>query len=401
MSTGRGVYDIAGRSAYLVRIRRRDERGERVEVSKTFPYDPSAPVKSVRGKTAVREKAEAFAAEQRQSLRVDGKKSKPTETLGDWVERYGRAQFGVSILGEQVTKEEQKTALHKKKGEQQEINALRMLYDRLPDIMRRLPRAITAEDFGEAPNGALARLAAAPSSLQRGTRLRYLAVLRAAWVHCAEGMPWPLSGQKIAGPNNSRVRVVEPDEFDLIIGAMRDTRAGTRAAVLFLRWTAARSGEAVKLKWADLHKADGHLIAELRDTKTPRQGQVKNRTVPVPKPAAEAIRALAQAEPDAKVFGAASNHTLSRAWERGVKRTRGLRDNDHMPADAPRIHDLRHTRLTELANAGLPILQLSAVSGHSELRMLARYYNPKPVEIADLVAAADAALKKRGRRKAG
>jgi integrase len=46
------------------------------------------------------------------------------------------------------------------------------------------------------------------------------------------------------------------------------------------------------------------------------------------------------------------------------------------------FHDLRHTATTSLAGKLTNILELSAVTGHKELRMLKRYYHPKAEDIA-------------------
>lgn len=54
-----------------------------------------------------------------------------------------------------------------------------------------------------------------------------------------------------------------------------------------------------------------------------------------------------------------------------------------------RFHDARHTAITRLADdekANLSMLQLSAISGHSDPRMLKRYYNPKPERLAAKIA---------------
>jgi integrase len=46
------------------------------------------------------------------------------------------------------------------------------------------------------------------------------------------------------------------------------------------------------------------------------------------------------------------------------------------------FHDLRHEATTRLANKLPNILELSAVTGHKDLRMLKRYYHPKAEELA-------------------
>lgn len=47
------------------------------------------------------------------------------------------------------------------------------------------------------------------------------------------------------------------------------------------------------------------------------------------------------------------------------------------------FHDLRHVALTKLSKKLHNVLELSAVSGHKDLNMLRRYYQPDPDELAD------------------
>ena len=51
-----------------------------------------------------------------------------------------------------------------------------------------------------------------------------------------------------------------------------------------------------------------------------------------------------------------------------------------------RIHDLRHTAATRLAQKLPNLLELSAVTGHKNLSMLKRYYHPNPQELAKKIA---------------
>ena len=45
-----------------------------------------------------------------------------------------------------------------------------------------------------------------------------------------------------------------------------------------------------------------------------------------------------------------------------------------------RVHDLRHTRITELGRI-LSAAEAARVSGHSDLSSFFRYFNPDPVDI--------------------
>lgn len=46
------------------------------------------------------------------------------------------------------------------------------------------------------------------------------------------------------------------------------------------------------------------------------------------------------------------------------------------------FHDLRHTATTRLAKKLPNLIELAAVTGHKDVRMLARYYHPDANELA-------------------
>ena len=74
---------------------------------------------------------------------------------------------------------------------------------------------------------------------------------------------------------------------------------------------------------------------------------------------------------------------LRKPWDR-AKRAAGL------PADL-RIHDLRHSLASALANAGTPLYEIGAVLGHSQLSTTTRYAHHSPQRmIATATAAARA-----------
>lgn len=66
--------------------------------------------------------------------------------------------------------------------------------------------------------------------------------------------------------------------------------------------------------------------------------------------------------------------TLEQAWRRLLTRS---------GVAALRFHDLRHEGVSRLFERGLNVIEVSAVSGHKELRMLKRYTH---LSADDLVA---------------
>ena len=128
----------------------------------------------------------------------------------------------------------------------------------------------------------------------------------------------------------------------------------------FLLATAARRGEALKLEWRDI---DWHApSALLRETKNGR-----DRRVPLRQCVVNALEALPRSQ--ARVFPLTLDE-LKGAWER-IRTGAGVADLH--------LHDLRHEGISRIAEsahmAGIPItlIELAAISGHRDLRTLARY----------------------------
>lgn len=51
-----------------------------------------------------------------------------------------------------------------------------------------------------------------------------------------------------------------------------------------------------------------------------------------------------------------------------------------------RFHDLRHEAISRFAELGLSTVELAAISGHRDTRMLMRYTHLKPVDLARKLA---------------
>ena len=132
--------------------------------------------------------------------------------------------------------------------------------------------------------------------------------------------------------------------------------------------TAMRRGELLRLEWKyiDLDKA----VAYLPETKNGEP-----RHVPLTPKAVDVLRAWPRGD-KARVFDISEN-AFKLAWQRAVKRSK-LVDL--------RFHDLRHEAASRLAEKLSNVLELSSVTGHKDLRMLKRYYHPRPEELAKRLA---------------
>lgn len=142
----------------------------------------------------------------------------------------------------------------------------------------------------------------------------------------------------------------------------------TRPFVILALETAMRRGELLGLKWIniDIHKRTAFILLT-------KNGE--SRTVPLSTKAIETLRALPRSI-DGRVLPinfAALETNFKRARERAK-----LLDL--------RIHDLRHTAVTRLAEKLPNLIELSAVTGHKSLAMLKRYYHPNPELLAIKIA---------------
>ena len=128
--------------------------------------------------------------------------------------------------------------------------------------------------------------------------------------------------------------------------------------------TAARRGELLSLRWEniDLKRRTAHL---------PETKNGDARTVPLSSRAVAILEALPRSI-EGKVFPLTIN-ALKLAFVRACV-TAGLEDFH--------FHDLRHEGTSRLAGKLSNVLELSAVTGHKELKMLKRYYHPRAEDLA-------------------
>jgi len=128
--------------------------------------------------------------------------------------------------------------------------------------------------------------------------------------------------------------------------------------------TAMRQGELLALRWenVDLTAQTAHL----EDTKNG-----ESRTVPLSSRAVAVLEALPRTD-DPRVFPITSQ-AVKLAWKRACKRA-GI--------EGLHFHDLRHEAASRLAERLPNLIELAAVTGHKDLRMLKRYYHPRATDLA-------------------
>jgi integrase len=180
-----------------------------------------------------------------------------------------------------------------------------------------------------------------------------------------------------------RDRYLTAEQTRALVRALdADPCQDSASALALLVLTGARKQEVLRARWEFVDLDRGVLTVPLAKSGRPRH-------VPLSPAAARVLRAQAGRRIDGNphVFPGRVEgmplEGLRRIWDR-AKRAAGL------PADL-RIHDLRHSLASALANAGTPLYEIGAVLGHSQLSTATRYPHHSPQRmIATATAAARA-----------
>lgn len=164
-----------------------------------------------------------------------------------------------------------------------------------------------------------------------------------------------------------RNRILSDEEEVLLLKAsepIANRNIYTRPFIILALETAMRRGELLSLRWSDvdLQKRTAFL-------KMTKNGE--SRCVPLSTRAIETLRRL-PISIDGRVLPI-NFPALETNFKRAIRRA-GISNL--------RIHDLRHTATTRLAEKLSNVLELSAVTGHKQLNMLKRYYHPNPETLA-------------------
>ena len=204
-----------------------------------------------------------------------------------------------------------------------------------------------------------------PGSVARQMNLLFAAInrARAEW-GCA--IPDCKVARPKSPPHRDRVLSTE-EEVTLMTSARVAQNPYLAPAIEFALATAMRAGEIIALRWADIDWK--RRVARLPMTKNglPRE-------VPLSSMALATLEGLDRGTD--RVFAGLTSDTLKHQFARLVKRCE--LDNLH-------FHDLRHTAITRYARAGLNPIQLSVISGHKDIRMLARYTHLKAEELVGVM----------------
>jgi len=151
--------------------------------------------------------------------------------------------------------------------------------------------------------------------------------------------------------------------------------------------TALRSGEALSLKWSDIHLDQDQPYLLVATSKTGRP-----RWVPLN---VQAVSVLAARKADSKgeewVFPGRAKDGRRRGFKREFEAACGRAGVKHGIAEADGVvpHTLRHTAISWMLQGGAPLYAVGKVAGHSAASMTERYGHLSGSHLADAVRVLD------------
>ncbi|UUR08282.1 integrase [Sphingomonas glaciei] len=176
----------------------------------------------------------------------------------------------------------------------------------------------------------------------------------------------PLDRVKRPQLANARDRRLAHGEYERLKVALKRTRNPLVASVVeFAIQTAMRRGEILALKWEQVNWHE--RTAFIADSKTGVP-----RTIPLLDGALAVLRQLRPELACGRVFPM-STEALKQAWERA---------RDRAELGDLHFHDLRHEGISRLCEMGLTLPEVALISGHKDPRMLFRYVNLRPADLA-------------------
>ncbi|MCC6738933.1 MAG: site-specific integrase [Planctomycetia bacterium] len=178
---------------------------------------------------------------------------------------------------------------------------------------------------------------------------------------------------------NTVVRFLSPEEEANLLA---HAAPWLRPAIVISIHSGLRAGELRRLAWADVSFERGTLT--IRHTKSKR-----DRVVPMNATLRETLTAIPRRlhQPcvlTGPISGKAMNWFNGEAWRTALKRA---------GVERFRWHDLRHTFASRLAQAGVPILAIKQLLGHTTLAMAMRYAHLQEKNLREAVGVLDPARK--------
>lgn len=223
----------------------------------------------------------------------------------------------------------------------------------------------------------------APASCDHHAKLvRRMLNLAVEWGYLEKN---PVSGIKLLNPDNKLENYLDPEQLERLVHVLRTDKARTVCNIaLFLLSTGARLNEALTAKWeyVSLDKRIWRIPATTSKSK-------KIRTVPLNSSAIELLESLGTRGKHEYLFVSEITKkpitAVHKVWER-------LREEAGMPN--LRIHDLRHTFASLLANSGRSLYEIQHILGHSDPMVTQRYAHLSQGSLQDAANCAGALIGK-------
>ena len=167
-----------------------------------------------------------------------------------------------------------------------------------------------------------------------------------------------------------RSNVATEDEQTRLFDACRQCRNPFLLPLVQLALeTAMRQGELLKLRWQ-------HVDLKRRTAYLPDTKNGEARTVPLSVTAVSVLSDLPRSR-TGDVFPNCTRNAVKKAFVRARERA-GIQDL--------RFHDLRHEATTRLFELGLNVMEVAAITGHKDIRMLSRYTHLRAEDLAQKLA---------------
>jgi integrase len=170
-----------------------------------------------------------------------------------------------------------------------------------------------------------------------------------------------------------RIRFVTPEEEAVILSKASDK---LKPLFIFLLYTGARVGEALKLTWADFNWTN--KVVTFWDTKSG-----ESRSIPMTTSLVIVMNELMEVGGDSP-FGHIKQFEVNRAWT-SIRDQMGLTDDKEFVP-----HSLRHTCASRLVQRGVPIVVVKEWLGHKTIQMTMRYAHLAPTNLLEAVGALEA-----------
>jgi len=189
-----------------------------------------------------------------------------------------------------------------------------------------------------------------------------------------ESLSNPVKSIRLPSMARGRERRVSDEEIDALCEQVsNEVAVCIRLAVA----TSMRRGELLGMSRSDIDYSKA--VAVLDETKNGDR-----RVVPLSQEAIRLLRSL-PSRIDGKVFGMTAS-SLSHSFKLGIAKARKAYEKDggtevRFLSDV-HFHDLRHEAASRLVEMGLHPLEVMAITGHRDTRMLKRYVHPKIEELA-------------------